>query len=233
MEQLQKGSLIATFSTGNMDILDFQYNPTEFGLEKSVQTQEINIPGLDTPLLQFVRGQDEKLTLELFFDTTDNGMGTTASSVTELTDPFYALAKIEPGGHTPPLVSFLWNSKFPGSHLPDWTGGSQSRPDFTGVIESIRQKFSLFNSQGVPLRATLTIVIKEYKTLQDQMRQLNLTSPDRTHSHVVRTGDTLSGISSTYYHKPGDWRAIADANEIEDPRRLAPGTFLTIPPASL
>ena len=39
------------------------------------QFAEIAIPGLDAPLQQFVRGQAEKLTLDLFFDTTDNGMG--------------------------------------------------------------------------------------------------------------------------------------------------------------
>jgi hypothetical protein len=232
MEQLLKGNLIATFSNGDMDIYDFQYNPAEFSLEKAVQTREITIPGLDSPLLQFISGQNEKLTLELFFDTTDSGMGATAVSVTTKTDPFYSLAKIEPGGHTPPLVSFVWNSKFPGDSLPSWTG-NQRRTDFTGMIESIRQKFSLFSSQGVPLRAVLTIVIKEYKTLQEQMSKLNLSSPDRTHSHIIRNGETLSAISGSYYHKPGDWRAIADANEIEDPRRLTPGTFLVIPPTSL
>jgi nucleoid-associated protein YgaU len=232
MEQLQKGCLFATLSTGEKVFCHFQYNPTEFSLEKTVQTREIAIPGLDSPLLQFINGQNEKLTLELFFDTTDNGMGAAATSVTTKTDPFYALAKIEPGGHTPPLVTFQWNSKFPGDSLPAWTG-NQRRTDFTGVIESIRQKFTIFNSEGVPLRATLTISIKEYKTLQEQMAKLRLTSPDRTHSHVVQNGETLSAISGVYYHRPGDWRAIADANDIEDPRRLTPGTFLTIPPTSL
>ena len=231
MEQLQKGNLVATFSDGSMDFYEFQYNPTEFSLEKGVQTAEINIPGLDAPLLQFVRNQGEKLTIELYFDTTDSGMGATASSVTEKTDPFYSLAKIEPGGHTPPLVSFVWNNKFPGKDLPGWTG-NQRRNDFTGMIESIRQKFTLFNSQGVPLRATLTLVVKEYRTLQEQMHALGLTSPDRTHSHILQNGETLSRIANLYYHNPDVWRVIADANGIEDPRRLLPGTFLIIPPTS-
>ena len=45
-----------------------QFNLTEYSLNKSNQIAEIAIPGLDTPLLQFVRGQNEKLTFDLFFD---------------------------------------------------------------------------------------------------------------------------------------------------------------------
>jgi nucleoid-associated protein YgaU len=60
--------------------------------------------------------------------------------------------------------------------------------------------------------------------------KLNLQSPDRTHSHVLQSGETLSSIAADYYRRPGDWRAIAEANTIEDPRRLTPGTFLTVPP---
>jgi LysM repeat protein len=233
MEQLQTGTLTATFTSGDHVTLHFKYNPTEFTLEKSAQNAEINIPGLDSPLLQFIRGQNERLTLELFFDSTDDGMGANATSVTTLTDPFYSLIKIKPSDHAPPIVSFVWNRNIPGQHVggwTSWTGGNQIRSDFKGIVESIRQKFTLFSAGGVPLRATLTLVIREYKTLDDQIRQLNLQSPDRTQSHVVQSGETLASISAEYYRHSGWWRTIAEANGIEDPRRLMPGTFLAVPP---
>ena len=50
--------------------IQLQFNPTEISFDKSAQLAEISIPGLDSPLLQFVRGQDERLTMDLFFDTT-------------------------------------------------------------------------------------------------------------------------------------------------------------------
>ena len=59
----------------NPEMIEVQYNPTELSWDKGAQIAEISIPGLDAPLQQFVRGQAEKLTLELFFDTTDHGMG--------------------------------------------------------------------------------------------------------------------------------------------------------------
>jgi hypothetical protein len=117
MEQLQKATLVATYSDGSMDFIDVQFNPTEFTLDKGAQIAEIAIPGLDSPLLQFVRGQNEKLTVDLFFDTTEDGTGAGATSVTTQTDAFYSLVKIEPGGHAPPICTFMWNASFPGADL--------------------------------------------------------------------------------------------------------------------
>lgn len=229
MEQLQKAMLVATYHDRSMDFFEVQFNPTEFSLDKGAQIAEIAIPGLDSPLLQFVRGQNEKMTVDLFFDTTESGMGPGATSVTTLTDRVYELVKIEPARHAPPLCSVLWNSKFPGGDLSPHAG-NQRRTEFQCVVESIKQKFTLFSPEGVPLRATLTLTLREYKTLEEQLRQLNLSSPDRSHSHIMQQGETLSGVAGRYYRKPEEWRYIAEANGIEDPRRLATGIFLTVPP---
>jgi hypothetical protein len=229
MEQLQKASIVATYSDGSMEIMDVQFNPTEFTLDKGAQIAEIAIPGLDSPLLQFVRGQNEKLSVDLFFDTTEHGTGSGATSVTTLTDPVYSLVKIEPDGHAPPVCTFIWNTSFPGADLPA-AAGTQRRTSFQCVVESVKQKLTFFSPEGVPLRATLTLTLREYKTLGDQLVQLNLSSPNRTHSYVTCLGDTLAGVAGRYYRRPGEWRAIADANEIDDPRRLAAGRFLRVPP---
>ncbi|MDB5812218.1 MAG: hypothetical protein JWN94_4340 [Betaproteobacteria bacterium] len=228
MNQLTKARLIVEYSAGALDIFDVQFNPTEFSLDKGAQIAEIAIPGLDSPVLQFVRGQNEKLSVDLFFDTSDQGTSAGATSVTTLTDPVYALVKIEPSGHAPPIVSFEWNTKFPGGDLPAEMG-NQRRNAFRGVIESIKQKFTFFSSEGVPLRATLSLSLREYKTLDEQLSQLNLSSPDRTHSHFTREGDTLQRLAARYYARPGEWRAIAEANQVDDPRRLAPGQLMTVP----
>jgi phage tail protein X len=225
---LAKATLTAQYSSGALAIFEVQYNPTEFALDKGVQLAEIAIPGLDSPLLQFVRGQNEKLSIDLFFDTTDDGTGARATSVTTKTDPIYSLVKIEPAGHAPPIVTFAWNSAFPGADLPA-ASGNQRRTAFRGVVESCRQKFTFFSPEGVPLRAILTLSLREYKTLEEQLAQLNLSSPDRTHAYLTRDGDTLSRIAGRYYGRAGAWRSVAEANDIDDPRRLNPGVLLTIP----
>jgi nucleoid-associated protein YgaU len=235
MQQVAKATLLVKWDQRtDLEPIELQYNPTELSWDKSVQIAEIAIPGLDAPLQQFVRGQAEKLTLELFFDTTDKGMGKGAVSVTTRTDRIYQLIKIEPTRHAPPICTFIWNDQFPGSSLNGNAGssasGNQRRNGFKCIVESVKQKFTLFSPEGVPLRATLTVNLREYKTLDEQLAHLNLSSPDRTHSHVIQSNDTLSGVAALFYRRPGDWRFVAEANGIEDPRRLTVGTFLTIPP---
>jgi hypothetical protein len=204
--------------------IDVQFNPTQYSLNKGAQIAEIGIYGIDSPILQFVRGQNEKLTLELFFDTTrpaleqgQSSMGTGAEDVRDKTKSIYQLVKMQPKTHAPPRVRFIWGSL-----------------SFKAIVESVQQKFDLFSPTGVPLRATLSVTFREYKTLEEQLAELNLQSSDHTKEHVVKAGETLSQIAAREYRDPGLWRHIAsnEANrgKIDNPRRLRPGTLLLIPP---
>jgi LysM repeat protein len=237
--KLQKAQIQRLKPNGKPDsrypALEVQYNPTEYTLDKSVQVAEVAIPGLDSPLLQFVRGQNETLSLELFFDTTDDGMGENATSVTSETNDFYKLVKIDNDLHAPPVCLFTWGGQeFPGGRTygasGQGAGSSQKRYGFKCIVESVQQKYTLFSPQGVPLRATLTVKLREYKTLTDQLQELNLMSADHTRAHVVQRGETLSGIAAEVYGDPGEWRAIAEHNGVVDPMAIQPGSTLTIPP---
>ncbi len=229
MQQPRRGKFQVEWKTGIQDI-EFQFNPSELSFQKGVQVAEIAIPGLDTPVLQFVRGQNETLTLDLFFDTTDEkGMGDDAESVVKKTDLIYQLVKIEPSTHAPPICRFVWNDAFPGSQVSE-SIGNQRRNSFRCIVETVRHKYTQFNRNGVPLRATLNVTLREYKSLDEQLAQLGLNSPDKTQVRVLRGDETLSSVAAAHYRDPAEWRRVAEANGIEDPRRLTPGTFLRLPP---
>jgi nucleoid-associated protein YgaU len=201
---------------GLQKLLEVQFNPTEYTLDKGAQIAEIAIPGIDSPILQFVRGQNEKLTLELFFDTTEFGMSDGAVAVTTLTQPFYQLVKVQSKTHAPPRIQFTW-----GPNL-----------SFKAIVENVRQQFTLFNPAGVPLRATVTLTLREYRTLNEQLAMLNLQSPDTTRQRAVRAAETLTRIAAQEYGDARRWREIADANPgmRGTPRRPVPGDVLRIPP---
>jgi hypothetical protein len=200
------------------DRITVQFNPSEYTLSKGAQIAEIAIPGIDSPILQFVRGQNEKLTLELFFDTTRDGMGEDqVTDVRTLTGPVYQLVKIQGNTHAPPRIRFSWGQGL----------------SFRAIVESIQQKFTVFNPHGVPLRASLAVTFREYKTLEEQLNELNLQSSDHSKLHMVRQQDTLSRIAYEEYSDSSRWRVIADepanAGLFASPRRLIPGTRLTVP----
>lgn len=199
-------------------IITVQFNPTEYTLSKGAQIAEIGIPGIDSPIQQFIRGQTEKLSLELFFDTTEEGMGENVKDVRDHTKSIYQLVKIQPKTHAPPRILFSWGDL-----------------SFKAIVESVQQKFTLFSPQGVPLRATVAVVFREYKTLEEQLKELNLQSADHTKRRVVTRGETLSGIAAEEYRDPRLWRRLAEHNAdvVSNPRRLTPGTVLEIPPIDL
>ena len=201
-------------SRGLSRFIPVEFNPTEYALAKGAQLAEIAIPGIDSPILQFIRGQNETLKLELFFDTTSDGMGEGATDVRQLTNSFYQLVKIQPKTHAPPRIRLTWGLGL----------------SFKAIVESIEQKFTLFAPTGVPLRASLSVSMREYKTLEEQLAELNLQSSDHTKRRTVIHGDTFSSIAQIEYGDARQWRRIAEANpEIDDPTNPPIGRELVIP----
>ncbi len=184
------------------------FNPTEFQLTKQNTFHEVPIPGLNASPVQFVRGTSEKLTFEAVVDTSDD----MTNVRTKYVDPLRKLASIHGELHAPPVVKFVWE------HF-----------QFVGVIEGLNVTFTLFADDGMPVRAKLAFTIKEYTTVASQKELAQKKSPDLERTYVVRRGDTLSAIAAQAYGDPSQWREIASANAIDDPRTVEPGLVLTIP----
>jgi hypothetical protein len=129
---------------------DVQYNPETLKLEKSSKIAQIAIPGLDTPLHHYVRGEAEKLTVSLFFDTSDSGMDDNAVSVTRYSDRIYQLLKIQSDRHAPPLCEFKWGASFPGDAVGD--------PPTTDASEDAGETAALIGA-GIALAGAITAQI--------------------------------------------------------------------------
>lgn len=194
------------------DEIEVQFNPDEVSVDKSVTYAEHDIPGLDSPLQQFVSGDASTLSVELFFDVyeyRDDGV----DDVRELTDDVSELVLVDGDRHAPPLVTFVWGNI-----------------SFESVIESANTTYTMFRRDGTPIRARINVTFREYTPPEDQLAEEPRHSPDQTTIHRVIEGDTLPDIAASEYGKPERWRTIARANGIVNPRQLEPGTELTIPP---
>jgi len=207
-QSLQRAKLIIESPIVADNVIDFRFNPTEYQLQKSNNFSEIPIPGLESPPIQFVRGNCEKLTVELLADTSD-----TLKDVREVyVNKLRGLLGIRTESHAPPIVNFVW-----------------SKNEFRGVIDSLNVTYTLFSPEGIPLRAKLSLTLKEYRPVKIQLKEKPKTSPDVEKTWVVRRGDKYSSIAAGVYRDPAEWRAIAEANQVKDPRVLKPGTVLTLP----
>jgi nucleoid-associated protein YgaU len=89
-----------------------------------------------------------------------------------------------------------------------------------------------FTAAGEPIRAKVSITMQEQPSLL-AILSTNPTSgglPGRG-QHTVSTGDSLQSIATAHYGSPNRWRALADANGIDDPTRLRPGQVVYLPNA--
>jgi LysM repeat protein len=189
-------------------VIPLCFNPTEYQLQKTNTFAEIPIPGLESPPIQFIRGAAEKLTADLIVDTSDTLDDVRDKYVNKLRD----LQRINTELHAPPIVKFGW-----------------AKQEFKGVLETLNITYTLFTPEGVPIRAKLSVTIKEYRPVEIQVKESPKASPDFEKAYTVRRGDTLASIAAAIYRDPSLWRPIAEANGIQDPRRIAPGRNLLIP----
>jgi hypothetical protein len=211
-----------TITTEDGTRISALYNPEKYSVNKAVQYAEIGIPGLNEPVLQFVRGQNEKVTLDLFFDTTEQGMVDNVSDVRNQTKTVYNLLKTNITTHAPPRFTVEW-----GTGMSLFGQGTTSS---LCVMESMNEEFTLFAPTGEPLRAKLTVTIRMASTVTLQAQENPLQSPDRTKMVTVVRGQHITDIAYQQYGDPTQWRPIANANPaISNPRSLDPGTTLMVP----
>lgn len=204
------------------DSVEVKFNPTEYSISRNMSYAEVQIPGLSTPLLQFVRGEAQTLSLELFLDASDRlaaGKKIPQDSQSPLgiendLKRLQTLVTIDHELHAPPVVEFAW--------------GPQPQ-HFQGVITNYTEKFVMFDQQGNALRARVTLQLKKYEAPAVQLKELDKHSPDRTKTHVVVEGERIDTIAAEKYGDPAQWPAIARANNLARPRILAAGTLLIIP----
>jgi nucleoid-associated protein YgaU len=141
----------------------------------------------------------------------------------------YAQQKIGPApkGQTMPIyltpLIFQWG---------DFKLGANTTTAIPVIMVKADVTYERFDATGTPIRATVGLDLQP--TAANPLKQQNPTSgglPGRG-GHLVVSGETLSGIALTSYGRPGAWRALAEANELDDPLRVRPGSMLYLPSGS-
>ena len=191
------------------------FNPSEYSIDAAAKWSEQEKRG-QKPELQYTGGDRKKLTMELFFDTYE-----AQTDVRNHTVKFANLLVFDKEKHRPPKVTLSWGPGAPGGPFADFP--------FTGVLESLKQQFTLFLSDGTPVRAKLAVSFIQFSLTEQELKKNEPHSSDKTKAYLVKQGDTLSGIAGLFYQDPTKWRYIADANDIDNPRELRAGDVFTIP----
>lgn len=205
---LEKAIINVEKGDGSVETVRVLFNPNQYSLESSNAYALKRIPGLSSPISQFISGEASTLSMDLFFDTSE-----AREDVRSHTSQISGLLTVEKDLHAPPLCSFVWGSL-----------------NFRGYLLKCTQKFTMFMDSGIPVRATLAVIFREFRSMTEQFQSTPRQSSDRTKQKVINQNEQLCMIAAQAYDDPGRWREIAKANNIDDPLNLEPGKSLVIPP---
>lgn len=193
---------------------DFQYSPRDFTMNVAAKwVDQANAGGLQPPT--YNGPVPTSIQVEMFLDQSDKPNGNIAGEVKRL------MAFVNPTADskskekpTAPHVTFSWGTSI----------------QFEGYIQSLAVKYTLFRTNGDPVRGTVTLTLKEFSEAEKPTNPSSGGEPG-SRSHTVLAGDTLASIAFEEYGTAAAWRRIADANPlIDDPMRLHPGVSLLVPP---
>lgn len=194
--------------------IEFQFNPKELALTKTAKwKRDAQRNAAKSGVPEFTGADPVKLTLEIFFDATDK----MDSSVVKKVEALFACcvptaASRDQKKGSPPWVVFHW-------------GGMVGFPSY---VSSVNAKYTLFTPGGTPVRALCSVTLEEISGEQSGQNPTSGALAARD-VHVLVAGDTLHSVAYAKYGRPGLWREIAEANNIDDPMRLQPGTTLLVP----
>ena len=132
--------------------------------------------------------------------------------VRDYTQKITKLMHIDSDLHRPPLLKVEWASL-----------------QFKGYLASCKERFIRFDEKGKPVRAYLNCTFMEFRDYKDLFIANPLNSPDTTKYHTVSQGDSLWSLAAKEYGDAGQWRLIAEANGLSNPRMLRNGEILVIP----
>ena len=208
---LQKAKITVFRGSGKEEI-PVLFNPEEYSVNKDNNLAVQGIPGLSGPIVQYVNGNLRTLEMELFFDTWDTPTIPKKDVRKEFTSKIIGLLEIDPNLHSPPLLLVSWSSL-----------------QFRCVLARVNQKFTMFDTDGKPVRARLTCTFDEVIDPEQESREVNRQTADFSKVHVVTEGERLIDLATRFYNNPQTWRPIAIANGLEDPRAIYPGQSLLVP----
>jgi hypothetical protein len=196
------------------------FNPTEYSVSKSNEWKYEKVNGKSFGKMQFGGGNPREVTLNLLLDASLLGK---EAHVRGVTNELFKMMEVKSGGaaggpkSSPPFVTFIW-------------GAEQS------VCTQLTIAYKLFRPNGDPIRADVKMTLKqavEASTASSNGANQGQNPTTRANAghgvHTVRDGDSLPSIAYAAYGDATVWRAIAEANDIENPLHLRRGRSLSLP----
>lgn len=192
--------------SNNKDAVSLQINPASVKINKKVSYEKITFLGREEVLSRYKSHEPSSLSFEVYFDDTGvipNGNITIQDRITKLEKALY---------------NRMADSKEPGYSILVW--GSII---FHGRAESIDYEYTLFASDGSPLRVKVSLSFVGYfKEGQVQAKGKS----QAINVVIFKSGDSLADYCSEIYDDPSYCTDVARQNGLQSIRNIVAGTII-------
>ncbi len=202
---------------------EVMFNPTSLSMSHEnvfEKCQGFNSSGNEA---RYAHSRSEELSLDLIIDGTGvDQMGLMkllkpTPSVTKQVDSFLESCFYMDGDlHEPKFLRISWGD-----------GVLQS---FDCRLKKVDIKYTAFERSGAPMRAELQAVFVEDIEQKKRQKLEGKSSPDLSHSRIVRNGDSLPQMCIEIYGSAEHYLRVARANGLNNFRVLEPGQEIIFPP---
>jgi hypothetical protein len=205
-------------------VIDVCFNPKEYDLDKSV-TYDNSKSFSDAPEPEFKAPSPMNLSVTLQFDSYEERCSVrdkwvrkieklTMMGVVELKKN---ATKDDKKNARPPMILFVWG-----------------RFSFKGVVTKLTQKYTMFLSDGTPVRAECSLTIQNVSNRDIDSGTNVAGGSGSTRTVSVGPNDRIDLIAAKELGDAGRWAEIAAFNDIVDPGNIAGDdgqrkTSLTLP----
>jgi hypothetical protein len=200
------------------------FNPKEYSLEKSVEW-DAEKAFSDAPQPEFKAPKPMTLSVTLQFDSYEERVSVRDKWVRkiekltmmsqQLKNDGKGASKPDKQKYRPPVILFIWG-----------------RFSFKGVIESLSQKYTMFLSDGTPVRAECGLKIRnviDNNIDEGTSQNWSKSNGGEGKPYTVQDNDRLDLIAAKELGDAGRWAEIAAMNDIVDPATMDNKKQLKIP----
>lgn len=203
---------IAVHREDDDEEINVVFNPTEYDYKQNARYTDVKALGQNGSPVNYTGTDNAELSFSLTIDGfAMSGDYENPKDVTSETKKLRSLTAADPKLHAPPRCTFVWGSF-----------------SFYGIVSSVSVKYTMFTGEGMPVRATVNLTMKEQPGAAEG-KAFPKESPDRTKRRVLKKDTQLFHLAWENYADVEAWRHIARANNIKNPRRPEAGTELIIP----
>ncbi len=202
----------AEYNTKDSSEFSAMFNPDQYSIKYEIESDDSSGSGTSGSPQTFKKLKPQDLALNFTIDGT--GASGIKEDVSAKVKSFLDVAYEYKGDeHKPRYLKIIWGTLI-----------------FKCVLKTANVSYSLFSSDGTPIRAKIAASFSG--CIEDKLRaaQEDSNSPDLTHLRTVIEGETLPLMCYRIYGDSKYYLQVAKSNQLNNYRKLEAGQQLYFPP---